>query len=199
MRRAGRRIGLISTNEVFDGERTDGRGYTEADPPGPINPYGASKLAGEREASKAYEDQGDRWIVRTAWLYGPPGNDFPNKILAASDRLPPGEPLSVVEDEIGSPTFARDLAEALLNLIDLTDGGQFHLVNNGRASRLDWAARLLGRLRPDRPLKPISRTAFSRPSKPPAWAVLESIAMPDHARLRHWTDATDAYLPELAG
>ena len=81
---------VVSTNEVFDGRRTDGRGYLPTDDTAPLNPYGASKLAGERAATDAYEGvgaSGALGIVRTAWLYGPPGNDFPSKILAAAERL----------------------------------------------------------------------------------------------------------------
>ena len=82
---------VVSTNEVFDGRRTDGRGYTGDDPPSPINPYGASKLAGEVLAREAYASSSSAGgaalgIVRTAWLYGPPGNDFPAKILKAGSR-----------------------------------------------------------------------------------------------------------------
>lgn len=85
---AGVDLIAVSTNEVFDGRRTDGRGYRPADEPAPINPYGASKLAGERQAVAAWERAagGSLGIVRSAWLYGPPGNDFPTKILAAADR-----------------------------------------------------------------------------------------------------------------
>ncbi len=78
----------ISTNEVFDGRRVDGVGYVERDEVRPINPYAASKAAGERLAKDAF-DRGGRsgrlWIVRTAWLFGPPGNDFPSKMISAAD------------------------------------------------------------------------------------------------------------------
>ena len=90
-----RGVGLlvVSTNEVFSGDRRDGQGYAETDAAAPRNPYGASKLAGEEAARAAFADGPGLWIVRTAWLYGPPGNDFPDKITAAADRLPEGEPL----------------------------------------------------------------------------------------------------------
>ncbi len=106
---------IVSTNEVFDGRRGDGRGYAVDDTPDPINPYGASKLAGERAATEAFRGATSSLaIVRTAWLFGPPGNDFPAKILAAADRARlAGEPLRVVADETGSPTFAPDLAEGV--------------------------------------------------------------------------------------
>ena len=89
----GTRLVVVSTNEVFDGTRTDGRPYREDDPVEPANAYGASKLAGERAAVVAYGRAGrpaDLWVMRTAWLFGPGAPDFPAKILAAADRLPPG-------------------------------------------------------------------------------------------------------------
>jgi len=112
---------LISTNEVFDGARTDGVGYDRFDDPNPINPYGVGKLAGETAAWQAFAAEGapKLAIVRTAWLFGPPGDDFPSKILAAAERADAaGEPLRVVADEIGSPTYAPDLAEALVALLE---------------------------------------------------------------------------------
>lgn len=172
---------LISTNEVFDGRRSDGRGYREADPVNPINSYGESKLAGEQAARETFERAGlsDRLtIVRTAWLYGPPGNDFPTKVLAAADRLPPGKPLKVVADEVGSPTFSSDLAGAIVELIRVQPaggkGGVYHLANGGVASRLEVATALLQLCRPDVLIEPTSSSAFVRASSPPAWSVLDT-------------------------
>jgi dTDP-4-dehydrorhamnose reductase len=204
---------LVSTNEVFDGRRADGRGYREDDPVAPINPYGRSKLAGEHAATRAYGAAPDRlWIIRTAWLYGPPGNDFPTKILAASVRLPPGEPLRVVADEVGSPTFTPDLARAILALVfggetrgarDLrrasdppgARGGTYHLVNAGTASRAAWASRVLERGGRDRRIEPIAQRDWPRPSTPPAWGVLDGAkAAEQGVSLRSWQDALDDYL-----
>ena len=105
---------LVSTNEVFNGDRTDGRGYAEFDEVGPRNPYGLSKLAGETAATAALAGRATLWVVRTAWLYGPPGADFPTKVLSRSDRLGDDDPLPMVADEIGSPTYTSDLAQGIL-------------------------------------------------------------------------------------
>ena len=186
---------LISTNEVFDGDRTDGRGYSEDDEIRPRNAYGTSKAAGESAARSAFGHEPGLWIVRTAWVYGPPGKAFPEKIVAAADRLDPETPLSVVEDEFGSPTLAADLARGLYDLIDRTSGGTFHLVNGGTASRLDWATRTLRVLRPQRSIRPISRTQFVRASNPPSWAVLDTArAAESGVKLRPWDLAFDEYL-----
>jgi dTDP-4-dehydrorhamnose reductase len=196
---SGVRLLLVSTNEVFDGERSDGLGYTESDEPRPRNPYGSSKLAGELAAREAFGGWTGLWIVRTAWLYGPPGADFPTKVLAASDRLRPGEPLPMVADEIGSPTFTQDLASAVLALIRATDGGLFHLANAGAVSRFEVAEQVLARCRPGRSLTPISRTSFTRDSDPPPCAVLDCTRahVVADVTMRAWRHALDDYLGML--
>ena len=148
-REAGAKLMLISTNEVFDGERDDGVGYREDETTNPRNPYGRSKLAGEQASLEAYDGRDGLWVVRTAWLFGPPGGDFPEKITAASDRFA-GQSLAVVSDEIGSPTYTVDLARAVFELVERTDGGTFHLTNGGSASRFDWARAVLDERRPGR-------------------------------------------------
>lgn len=189
---------LVSTNEVFDGRRTDGRGYSETDATAPPNPYGASKLAGEEAARATFGGRDGLWIVRTAWLYGPPGDDFPRRILAAADRLDPDQALPVVVDEHGSPSFTRDAALAMLRLPGLTRGGLYHLVNEGVASRLEWAQRVLARLRPGRSVRPISAREFVRASRPPAWAVLDGTRAAEVGlAMRDWRDALDEFLEEL--
>ena len=196
------RLVFISTNEVFDGERSDGVGYVESDAPKPINAYGRSKLAGERAVTQAYAAAGreeDLAIVRTAWLFGPPGNDFPSKVISAADRLPADEPLTVVADEVGSPTYALDLGAAVAQLaLGEAAHGIYHLVNSGRASRHDVAICALEHCRPERRTVAISRAEFERASQPPAWAVLATERRPESAPpLRPWQEALAAYLPSI--
>lgn len=196
--RAGTDLVVVSTNEVFDGTRTDGQGYAEADATGPRNPYGLSKLRGEVLARDAFDLAGRErglWIVRAAWLFGPPGNDFPARIIGAQRRLPPGKPLPVVADEWGSPTSAADLAEAMLRLWRRSEGGLFHLVNSGVASRRDMAEAVLARCAPDRATSAIAQADFDRPSPAPRWSVLDgSKAAALGIHLRPWREAVDAYL-----
>lgn len=197
--RRGVGLVLISTNEVFDGSRTDGRGYLEEDEPNPVNPYGSSKLAGEGLAGQAFTDHdgpgAPLWIVRTAWLYGPPGNDFPGKILAAADRLDPGQPLGVVHEEVGSPTYTIDLARGIRDLVECTDGGLYHLVNEGHVSRHEWATKVLLTCRPGRSAKRVSMHEFRRPSQVPLRAVLDTaLARRAGVQLRPWEAALTDYL-----
>lgn len=191
----------VSTNEVFDGKRTSGAGYREDDVAEPINPYGASKLHGERLALAAYSAAGASellWIVRTAWLFGPPGNDFPLKIVAAADRIAPGESLAVVADETGSPTYAVELASALVGLIAVAPGQVYHLAATGAATRDDVARRVIERCRPGVPLKQISRNDFERASEAPQWSVLDSSRAADFGiLLRPWTHGLSDYLEKV--
>lgn len=210
---AGTDLVLVSTNEVFDGRRDDGRGYTPDDRPAPLNPYGASKLAGETAAQATFLRRGgvlvtagaapptgpQLAIVRTAWLFGPPGNDFPARIIAAAERSrAAGEPLRVVGDEVGSPTYAPDLADAIVEL--LTAGafaGLHHVVNGGAVSRAAWARQVLAAARLDVPVTEIPLATWARPSTAPAWAVLAPTALPSGEPLRPWDAAFADYLPLL--
>lgn len=199
---ARRRIDLVhvSTNEVFDGARTDRIGYSPTDRWNPINPYGASKLEGEIEATAAYRRaKASLAIVRTAWLYGPPGSDFPTKILAAADRArAAGEPLKVVGDEFGSPTYAHDLAEAIVDLLGSGDvSGVHHFVNAGAASRAAWARELFRQSGIDTTIEEVPASTWSRASTPPAWGVLEPTTPPSGEPLRRWEEALADYVPLL--
>ena len=202
---AARGIDLIhvSTNEVFDGMRAHDRGYLPDDPPSPGNPYGASKLHGEVAATAAYEGVGARLaIVRTSWLYGPPGNDFPTKILGAAERAADaGEALKVVGDEYGSPTYSHDVAEAIVDLLGSDDPdaatGTHHLVNTGIASRADWARELFGRLGVHVDIEEVPASTWERASTPPPWGVLQPTASPAGEPMRSWQAALADYLPVL--
>lgn len=199
---------IVSTNEVFDGRRSDGRGYGPADEPDPINAYGTSKRAAEVASIEAYEaaSGGSLGIVRTAWLYGPPGNDFPAKILAAAARArSAGTPLKLVADEIGSPTFAPDVADGIVELLaEAAIGGIHHVVNEGRASRAAWARELLAQAARRDPAagfdvatEDVPGSTWPRASTPPSWAVLEPTPLPGGEPLRRWELALADYLPAL--
>ena len=211
--RAGADLIYISTNEVFDGGRTDGRGYGPGDEPRPINPYGASKRAGEVAAHEAFVRGGgivaalagatpagpQLAVVRTAWLYGPPGNDFPAKILAAADRAAAtGEPLRVVGDEVGSPTYAGDLADAIVELLGAgAFAGIHHVVNVGAVSRADWARAVVAAAHVPVEVRNVPLSTWVRPSTVPPWAVLDPSPLPSGELLRPWEAAFADYVPAL--
>lgn len=192
---------VVSTNEVFDGLRTDGRAYEPGDPPAPVNPYGISKLEGERRATAAFEGAaaGTLGIARTAWLFGSPGGDFPSRILEIARRaVAAGEPLKVVGDEWGTPTYTADLAEAIVELLaaDAIDGTH-HLVNGLFASRADWASYVVGRAGVDVEVEVIPASTWQRASTPPRWGVLAPTPLPSGEPMRPWPEAMADYAPAL--
>ena len=194
---------LVSTNEVFDGRRTDRQGYGPGDAPAPINAYGASKLDGETRARAAFDaaSAGGRLaIVRTSWLFGPPGADFPAKILAAAEAATArGETLRVVDDEFASPTSTRDLALAITALIDAgIPPGIHHCVNEGMTSRFGWAGVILRAAGRSGEIEPVPAATWSRASTPPAWGVLAPTPLPAGLRLPTWQVATEAYVASFA-
>ncbi len=192
---------LVSTNEVFDGQRTDGRGYRPEDPPAPPNAYGRSKLDGEVAARAAFAGRDGRAlaVVRAAWLYGPPGNDFPAKIVAAALRArASGDLLRLVDDEYGSPTSTADLAEAIVELIGSgAIAGTHHYVNLGAVSRADWGREVLRLARIEVATEDVPASTWTRPSTPPRWGVLEASALPSGEPMRPWTEALADYAPAL--
>ncbi len=181
----------ISTNEVFDGAKDSP--YLEWDEPHAINPYGASKLAGERYVQMLL----DRfYIVRTAWLYARGGNNFPSKMIALAKEQ--GR-LAIVDDEVGNPTYAPDLAHALAALIETQHYGIYHLTGEGIASRYDWVERILRLVgMGDVPLTRIKLADYQRASTPPRYGALANLAAATTLgiRLRPWREALEEYFNE---
>lgn len=190
-RRADAALLYVSTNEVFDGAK--GEPYLEVDEPRAINAYGSSKLLGEQHARSLLRRV---YIVRTSWLYGG-GNDFPAKVLQAkSGQLP------MVTDEVSSPTWARDLAQAIARLIEQeAPAGIYHLTNGGGCSRFQWAERVLtlaGRQKVV--LVPIIQAQFGAPYRKPAFSELANTAAAAlGVVLRPWPEALADYFVAQAG
>lgn len=163
----------ISTNEAFDG--TLNRAYTEDDEPNPINPYGISKLAGERSVANANPRH---LTVRTAWLYGSGQRNFPGKIrVIAEQMLAESRPLRVVVDEWGNPTDVRWLAPAIVRLVELAMAGAaafgtYHLAGEPATSRLDWARAILRDSAVT--IEPIRLDEYVRDSRVPSRAILDT-------------------------
>ncbi|HET9084037.1 MAG TPA: NAD(P)-dependent oxidoreductase [Candidatus Limnocylindrales bacterium] len=190
----------ISTNAVFAGTRSHDRGYRSDDPTVPESPYGRSKLAGEAAAFAAYKDRPTGVsVVRTAWLFGPPGNDYPTKILAAAERASgSAEPLDVVGDEFGSPSFTHDVADAIVDLVGSGYmSGIHHVVNAGVASRALWARELFRQMGMDVPIREVPAGTWQRPSPPLRWGVLEQTPLPSGEPMRPWEAALADYVPLL--
>jgi dTDP-4-dehydrorhamnose reductase len=202
---AGVSLVTISTNEVFDGTRTDGKGYEFDDPVSPANPYGRSKLAGEQAALEAFSAAKANstarpalGIVRTAWLFGSGKPDFPKRIaLAARQASSEGRVLRVVTDEMGCPTWVPDVARAIVDLSRGDFEGTHHIVNAGRASRAEWAYDVLERLGISVSIEEVRLDDFKRASRPPRWGVLEPTPLPS-GPLRPWQEAMAERAMDLA-
>lgn len=213
-RKLGVRLLHVSTDYVFNGSDQSGppplrpwlvasggpgstplRPWVEEDPVGPISAYGRSKLRGEELVE--YE-QPDSLIVRTAWLYGPGGPNFVDTMLRlAAER----EEIRVVDDQIGSPTFTTDLAEALFDLAEGGYRGLCHFACSGQTSWHGFAERILGRAGYRGRIVAIPSSELKRPAPRPAYSVL------DTGRYRSWTnrqprpwqEAADEFLEQRLG
>lgn len=186
--RCGAALVYVSSNEVFPG--IPSHYYREYDQPGPQSVYARSKLAGELATQQVLERL---YIVRTAWLFGPGGANFPSKITAAADKH--GQ-LRVVADEVGNPSYAPDVAAAIVQLIATQHYGTYHLVNAGQASRFEFAQAILqANGRSHIPLTPITAAEWLRPAAPPLHAVLiNQAAAALGIELQPWPDALLAYV-----
>jgi len=193
---AGAACCYISTDYVFDGEKPDPS--TEFDAPNPISCYGASKLAGERYVQTLTPRH---WIVRSSWLFGPGGKNFVKTILAKARA---GEELRVVDDQVGSPTYTRDLARGISRLISAPHYGVWHVTNSGSCSWYRFAAAIVEHagLRGTR-LEPIGSKDLRRPAPRPRNSVLRNYCweLEGWPSLRRWSDALREYLapPDAAG
>lgn len=184
---AGAALCYISTNEVFDSERNVP--LHEYDVTKPANAYGYSKWMGEqmlREVLPAH------YIVRISWLFAHGGTNFLQKIVQAATAQ---RPISVVVDEIASPTYAVDLVEALSRLVLTRRYGTYHLVNDGYCSRYDFARAILDCTGfASTPITPIQKAQWNRPSRPPTYSVLRNfLAAEIGIRLRDWREAVMAF------
>jgi dTDP-4-dehydrorhamnose reductase len=184
------RIFFISTDYLFDGASS--RPYEPHDPIHPLNVYGASKAAGE----KVVREQAKHWLIaRTSWLFGASGASFPEKILQAADSRPE---IKVVADQIGSPTFTRDLATAIRKLLRADARGILNITNSGSCSWFEFAKEVLQKAGRKTPVFPITTAEAARLAKRPAYSVLSPASLAAHGiTMRSWQKAVDAYLIDL--
>ncbi len=190
--RVGAALVQISTDYVFGGEPERKVPHWEFDSPSPLSVYGASKLAGEEMARHACRRT---FVVRTAWLYGLGGRGFVPRMLDFADR---GEPLSVVDNEYGNPTFCDDLADGVLALVQHDAWGTYHLVNEGWCSRYDFARAILdlGGF-PEHPIVAVDH--FPRAAQPPSFGALRNFAAAElGVTLPPWRDGLAAYFARCA-
>jgi len=181
----------ISTDYVFDGKNQCG--YGEDDETSPVNVYGQSKLKGEIYVRDILPEH---YIIRTSWLYGAGGRNF---VFTMLDLLNTKKEVKVVSDQIGSPTYASDLAEVVMKIIRREDPkyGTYNFSNSGSCNWYEFACeiylqgRKLGPLTKDVELMPVDTSAFPRPAARPAYSLLKKdrIKMELSIGVRHWKAA----------
>ncbi len=186
---------FISTDFIFDGKKK--RPYRENDAAGPISVYGDSKWKAEEAVRKRVRRH---VIIRTSWLYGRNGTNFVDTILskARAERA-----LKVVNDQVGSPTYAADLASALaaaLKKVDLRACHVFHVCNSGQCSWFDLAVAAIecSGASGNVTVSPISTLELARPAKRPAYSVMDNTKFQKVTgmKLRQWKDALEDYVKD---
>jgi dTDP-4-dehydrorhamnose reductase len=189
---------MLSTDYVFDGvARTDAAGdprpWTEFDPIGPISAYGRSKAAGE---ALVRETLREHYIVRTAWVCGARGNNFVRTMLRVGKEQGSAR---VVNDQVGSPTFTRDLAASLRRLSVSGRFGTYHRTNSGQCSWFDLAAATYELAGVEVDLQPMSSDELDRPAPRPSYSVLSDrhATLAGLAPLPPWREGLRDLLDEL--
>ena len=187
-REAGAALVAVSTDYVFPGT---GGPYAEDDATDPLQAYGRTKLAGERLAELEYPD-GTR-IARTAWLYGAHGRNFVDTMIGLGSD-PARDHVDVVADQVGCPTWTRDLCPALVAIAGLP-ADIYHAAGGGSTSWAGLAREAFRLAQVDCEVRDTTTEAFARPAPRPAVSVLE-VTHEGAPRLRAWEDAIADYIRE---
>lgn len=186
-REIGALLVQVSTDYVFAGDK--GSPYQEDDPTSPLSLYGESKLAGELNA----RINPKHLIVRTQWLYGLHGKNFVETMLRlATERTE----LTVVDDQVGSPTWTMDLAGAIAALIDRGCRGTYHAANAGICSWNEFARAIFAETGTPMTVQPMTTGQLNRPARRPLYSVLDCSKLERDAGFRPqpWREALQGYL-----
>lgn len=186
-RMIGARLVQISSDYVFDGSK--GTPYLEDDAPNPLSVYGESKLAGEMNAVV----NPDHLIVRTQWLYGLHGKNFVETMLRLGSER---DEISVVNDQVGSPTWTVDLAHAIVALLEKGCRGVYHAANDGYCSWNDFARAIFQEAGLSVKVTAMTTEQLNRPARRPLHSTLDcgKLARDGDYRPQPWRDALRSYL-----
>ena len=178
----------ISTDYVFDGTK-DGE-YTENDETNPINIYGESKLAGEKYVQEILDKY---YIVRTSWVFNINGKNFIETMLRLSKT---NNQLSIVNDQIGSPTYTRDLSRLLVDMLETSKYGLYHATNEGYCSWYEFADTIFKLANINIDIKAINSNEYASRAKRPLNSKLSKDKLIEYGfkPLPHWEDALKDYL-----
>jgi dTDP-4-dehydrorhamnose reductase len=177
----------VSTDYVFDGGK--GSPYLEDDATGPLSVYGESKLAGELNAAVAPR----HLLVRTQWLYGAHGKNFVETMLRLAGER---SELTVVDDQIGSPTWTMDLARAIKALLDKGCTGTYHAANSGFCSWNEFARAIFAQVGKQVAVLPMTTAQLDRPARRPLYSTLDCsrLVRDTGFQPQPWQQALKAYL-----
>ena len=168
-------IVYYSSDYVFDGQKRSP--YVESDPPNPLSAYGRSKAYGEAAAGE------QSWIVRSSWLFGPTGHNFVRTMLRLGAER---DEVTVVDDQVGCPTYVGHLAAATRELVELPYG-IWHVAADGECTWAEFAQAIFEEAKLECRVVPITTAALGRPAPRPAYSVLRS-EKPGTPRLPQWRD-----------
>lgn len=177
----------VSSDYVFDGEKRSP--YVESDPVGPRSAYGRSKLGGERAVAQEAPEM--HTTVRSSWLFGPHGRSFPATILKLASERPE---LTVVDDQVGCPTFTGHLAAALIELAERRPPGVVHVAAAGQCSWFEFARAIVARAGHACEVVPGTTAALGRPAPRPAYSVLGTERGPEVPHLASWQAGLTAFM-----
>ncbi len=180
-----------STDFVFDGEKK--APYTEEDIPNPLSVYGKSKYEGEKEVFKVKPDS---FVVRTSWVFGIANNNFNKQVINWSKSK---DELSIVDDQISSPTYSKDLAYYSWELIKTKKYGLYHLSNDGEASKYDQGKYVLGKIGWQGKLNRVKTKDFNLKAKRAEYTKLDSSKLEKAIgkKIPSWENGIDRFLEEM--
>ncbi len=183
----------ISTDYVFDG--TSDVPYKPEDATNPQSVYGSTKLEGEK---LAFENNPSTILIRTAWVYSEFGHNFVKTMIRLMNER---EEINVVNDQVGAPTYAADLADAILKIISSGNwvAGIYHFTNTGVISWYDFAVAIKEEIKSNCRVNPISTSQYPTPAKRPAFSVLDTSKIETiySIRMSHWRDSLKNCLAKL--
>lgn len=185
----------VSTDYVFDGMSY--RPYVESDPTAPNGVYGSTKLAGE-EAMMAIAPS-NSIIIRTSWVYSSFGNNFVKTMLRLGKER---ENLGVIFDQVGTPTYARDLAQAILDIVPQLSNAEveiYHYSNEGVLSWYDFAKEIMKMAKITCKIDPIETKAYPTPAKRPHYSLLNKAKIKEQFNIEipYWKDGLDECLRKM--
>lgn len=182
----------FSTDYVFDGAHS--KPYREWDRPRPLNAYGRSKWAGEEMLRDLAADY---LLIRTSWLFGPGATNFVTRVLQQARS---GDPLKVVGDQVGSPTYTADLAMMTRQLVERKRTGIYHITNQGVCSWFRFAQEIIELAGVEAGLEKVASEAFPAAAERPRFSVLDNmmLRLEGFDLLRSWQSAVSAFIRELS-